>query len=111
MAQEDVFVIPLQGLPTDEPVSVKGVFNGEPITIDVEMKVPVEPQNPENNDKGTSLTLDNNMLIVAGVALALIVLLVVLFVVLIKRRGNTKVQKGPEVISIINDESIVYAEQ
>lgn len=109
MAQEDVFVIPLQGLPTDEPVSVKGVFNGEPVTIDVEMKVPVEPQNIEKTGNGDmNLTIDTNTLILAGAVLALIVLLVVVIVVIKKRRKNKREKNDPNVISIVNDESVTY---
>lgn len=109
MAQEDVFVFPLQGLPTDEPVSVKGVFNGEPVTIDVEMKMPVEPQNTEmTSNGGTNLAIDTNTLILAGGVLALIVFLVVIIVVAKKKKKNKLEKNDPNVISIVNDESVTY---
>lgn len=110
MAQEDDYVIALQGLPTDEPVSVNGVFNGEPVTIDVEMRVPVETQMPKKTgeDEGINLTIDTNTLIMAGGALALIVLLIVVIVVIKKKRSSKQPQNDPNIISIINDESITY---
>ena len=108
MARSDAYVFRPTGLSTDEKVSIQGVYNGEPITITVEMR-PVQKTQPtipgEKSKEGPSMVL---LIIATVVALAVLVLVFYL----LRRKKVTKetdtVKYDPNVISIIKDESIKY---
>ncbi len=109
MASTEAYEFRPVGLSTDETVNVKGIFNGEPIVINVEMRPvqqpkPIDPNVVEKQEK-RQLTL---YIILAVVALALVAL--VFF--LLRRKKASKAQDtikyDPSVISIIKDESVQY---
>ena len=106
MAQNEPYVFKPVGLSTDEQVTIPGIFNGEPITIKVEMQPAPKPQpTTEHNEKDSNLML----YIILGVIL---VVLIVVFFVLRSRRSKKddpgNVKYDPSVISIIKDESVKY---
>lgn len=105
MASNEAYVFQPTGLSTDEAVSVTGIFNGEPIVINVEMKpAPVKPT-PEPSKTNTNWIV----FVILGVVIAALVVTIVFM-----RRSRKRVNHGPEVkydpdvISIIKDESIKY---
>ncbi len=106
MANTEPYVFRPVGLSTDETVSVPGVFNGEPVDINVEMRpAPVTVTLDPSDSKDNGMTL---YLILAAVIVALVVLILLLR----RKRGgentNNKVKYDPNVISIIKDESVKY---
>lgn len=107
MSSPDPYYLKPVGLSMDEDVTLSGLFDGEPITIKVEMR----PQRqtlkpgPDPAAKGSNLTV----WLILG--LVLLLLLIGAFFILKRRKKpvyNEKEQKGPNVLSMITDESVVY---
>ena len=73
MAQNEPYVFKPVGLSTDEQVSVPGVFNGEPITIKVEMRPAPKPKTPTEPAKK-----DSNMLLYVILGVVLLALMAVM---------------------------------
>ena len=112
MSQPDAYVFEPKGLSTDAMVNMEGLYNGETITIPVEM---VPAQNGTNSNKdpnnGSGPKIDTNLLIIIGIGVLLLVLVLVL--VLLKKRkkhsgDNPKETNDPNIISVITDESVKY---
>ena len=109
MARPEPYVIDVNGLSTDDTVSLNGWFNGAPFTMDIEM-TPV-PQQPDSIDpEPPTQGLDTTTL---AIIVAVVVVLLVLVIVLMKRKRKTpKIDKkevnDPNIISVINDESVKY---
>lgn len=106
MAQNEPYVFKPVGLSTDEQVSIPGIFNGEPITIKVEMKPAPKPKTPTEPAKK-----DSNMLLYIILGVVLLALIAIIFI--LRRKKNKKDDPGqvkydPSVISIIKDESVKY---
>ena len=110
MAQPDPYIIDVNGLSTDETLSVNGFFQGEPITIPVVMR-PAENR-PETTQSATteSKGLDTKMLlIIAGILVALMVGAVFLLKARKKRKKPKAIEKNdPNIIAAITDESVKY---
>ena len=108
MSSPDPYYLKPVGLNTDEPVSLSGLFNEKPITIRVEMKPQGQPVQPD--PQPAKKWLSPNTLLIMGIVL--LVLLIGVFFLLRKRKKNhvpkPKEQKGPNVLSMITDESVVY---
>ena len=109
MASGEAYVCTPVGLSTDETVSVPGIFNDEPIVIDVEMRpAPVAKPAPEDDFEESEL---QGMTLYLIVAVALVVLLALIFILRRKKKKGKETQKtkyDPNVISIIKDESVKY---
>ena len=109
MAQTQPYVLRPAGLSTDDDVSVPGIFNGEPITIKVEMKpAPVAKTNAGKQPKSSN----NNTLLYVLLVVAIVALAVVILLLLRRKKGAkeepSNVKYDPNVISIITDESKKY---
>lgn len=108
MSSPEPYYLKPFGLKDDEPVYLPGLFNEEPIMIQVEMKPHEQPVQPDPEPAKKSSIL--NVLVIVGIALLL--LLIGLFFIFRKRnKGRAfkpKEQKGPDVLSMITDESVVY---
>ena len=108
MARNEAYVFKPTGLSTDETVNITGLFNGDTITIQVEMRpTPITPLLPPEDKEvvGKETVL---YIIIAVVLVALLVL----FFILRRKKGSkkdpSKTQYDPSVISIIKDESVNY---
>lgn len=108
MSNSEPYVLHPIGLSTNDKVSVPGLFNGEQITINVEMMPQMERLKPGNQFKGSGSK--RNIFYIIGSAALL--LLIGIFFFVVKRRRNRPVVKpetnDPNVLNMINDESIVY---
>ena len=107
MAQPDPFVFYPEGLSTDQPLRIDGLFNDEPVSIQVEMKEPT-PKKPVEPEGGN--TSKKNLFLYGGLGLLVLVLLALVLFLLRKKRTKQEPEKpfDPNVISIINDESVRY---
>ena len=108
MARNEAYIFKPTGLSTEEPVTVQGVFNGEPIAIDVEMR-PAKLTPPIHEPDEGTFTISYGL--IAAVLVALV--LFALFIILGRRKKAAKeesngVKYDPSVISIIKDESVNY---
>lgn len=109
MARNEAYEFRPVGLSTDETVSVPGIYNGEPILINVEMRPAPKPQTvtgpsgKQNN--GQSLLL---YIILGAVVAALLVLILFLRRKKKDKDNPSSVKYDPNVISIIKDESVKY---
>ena len=107
MASNQPYVFKPVGLSTNETVSVLGLFNGKPITIQVEMR-PEAKLPPEPSVGKESVWKEYMLYIILGAVL--VVLLVV--IVILRKRGSkndpSQTKYDPSVISIIKDESVKY---
>lgn len=113
MSQSDPYVFEPKGLATDEAVSIEGMFDSNPITIQVEMILQKTPSNTTGNNPstGTGSKIDKNLLIIIGIGVLLLVLLIVLIVVKkSKKKGPVKSKEtnDPNIISYVTDESVKY---
>ena len=109
MARNEDYVFKPVGLSTDETVSVPGIFNGEPIEIQVEMRPVQKPPTPV--DPGGKPKVGKEMMLYIILAAVLVVLLVVIFILRRKKPSKddpSQTKYDPSVISIIKDESIQY---
>lgn len=108
MAQTDPYVYTVEGLSTDETVTLKGTFNNEPIILNVEMIS--APQQPDSVDPiPPSSGLDIKMMAIIGGVVVL--LLVLVFVLTRKKRkpvDDPKAVNDPSIISVVTDESVKY---
>jgi len=105
MASPEAYELRPVGLSTDDEVSVKGIYNGEPISIQVEMRPVVKPVAPTGDAAKKS---DSKMLILIIVVAALVVVALIVLIIRKKRKKEPKVTYDPGVISIIKDESVQY---
>lgn len=110
IAQPDAYVFKPKGLSTDETISLKGTFDGTPVIINVKMvEAPVvkTPESCSNEGAGVKFVSNNLIFIVLGVFVA--VLLVVILVLRKKKRPQEpQIANDPNIISVINDESVKY---
>ena len=108
MSQPEPYQLFPQGLSTDEPLQIDGLFNGEPITLQVEMKEPAK-QKPVDPDGGEASK--KNLFLYGGLGLLVLVLLALVFILLRKKKTKVEPEKpfDPSVISVITDESVQYA--
>ena len=108
MSSPDPYVLHPVGLSTTAPLSIKGTFEDEPIEIQVEMKEPTEGTSTEGPSKEG---LGANLPYILG-AVGLLLLLAIFFILIKRKKGRRPVEKkvndGPTVLNMINDESIVY---
>ena len=108
MSSPEPYYLKPVGLNTDESVVLPGLFNEEPIMIRVEMKPQQQTAQPDPKP-GKEGSILNTLLIVG---LVLLLLLIGVFFFLRKRNKHKVVkpreQKGPNVLSMITDESVVY---
>ena len=108
MSQPEPYTLYPANLTTSQPLSIQGTYNGEPVTIQVEMKEAQKPKptvDPDGED-----TKKHNLFLYGG--LGLLVLLLLALVLILLRRKKTKKEPetpfDPNVISVITDESIKY---
>ena len=108
MSSTEPYCLKPVGLDTGEPVSLTGLFNEKPITIQVEMKPQGQPVQPDPQPE-QKWSISNILLIIG---LVLLLLLIGLFFLMRNRKKNKvdqpKEPKGPNVLSMITDESVVY---
>ena len=106
MASNEAYVFKPTGLSTDEVVILQGIFNDEPITIQVEMR-PAQVL-PAVEDKKS----DRNEMLFYIILGAVLVVLLVLILILRRKKSSkndpSKTKYDPSVISIIKDESVKY---
>ena len=105
MAQPEPYLLYPQGLSTNQPLHIEGLFNGEPYTIEVEMKVIQKPVDPDAGN-----TFKRNLFLYGGLGLLVLVLLA-LVLILLRRKKTKQVPEtpfDPNVISVITDESVKY---
>ena len=107
MSQPDPYLLYPEGLAANEPLQIEGKFNGEPITLQVEMKEPA-PQKPVDPDGGDPSK--RNLFLYGGLGLLVLVLLTLVLLLLRKKKTNKEPEKpfDPSVISVITDESVQY---
>lgn len=107
MSQPEPYLLYPQGLSTDEPLHFDGLFNGEPITIQVEMKEPAK-QKPVDPDGGEASK--KNLFLYGGLGLLVLVLLALVLILLRRKKTKQEPEKpfDPNVISVITDESVRY---
>lgn len=108
MASPEPYLLYPQNLSTDEPLSISGKFNDEPVTIQVEMKdLPKKPVNPDPDGKESS---KRSLLLYGGLGLLVLALLTVVLLLLRKKKTLREPEKpfDPNVISVITDESVQY---
>lgn len=108
MSSPDPYILYPKGLTTKDQVSVQGFFEGKPITITVEM-------NPGQNKTHTGETKEpeTNLHLILILVAVLLLLLIVMFIVLLKRKKKHVKEpenNTPNVLDMVNDESVVYAE-
>ena len=104
MASNESYVFQPTGLSTEERVSVPGIFNGEPITLQVEMRPRIVTPPVEPPREGPDALF--YVLLVAGLTALTVV---ILFLCRKKKKaGPAEVKYDPSVISIIKDESVKY---
>lgn len=106
MSSPEPYYLKPVGLNREENMMLSGQFDGKPITIKVEMNPQQQTAKPEPASKNGSVF---NIWLVIGVVLLLLLVGVFFF---LKRRKkpieSSKEQKGPNVLSMITDESVVY---
>lgn len=106
MASPDAFELKPEGLSTNDQVVVKGIFNGEPISINVEMRPIPKKVQPDVEPSSKS---DSKIWII--IVVVIVLLAVALAFIIIQRKKKIKekpIKYDPGVISIINDESVKY---
>lgn len=106
MSSPDPYYLKPVGLNTNEEVTLTGLFDGEPVTIKVDMDPQRQPLNPDPTSKKGS-----GLIVWLIIGLALLLLLIGVFFFLRRRKKPVqyqKEQKGPNVLSMITDESVVY---
>ena len=108
MAQQDAYVFKTDALSTDEAMTIKGSFNGQPVELQVEMIPAATPVKPTTG--GKDVQLDMNTLIIIGAAVLLVLLLIVILVLRKKKKVEVTplAKNDPNIISVVNDESIHY---
>jgi len=107
MSQSDPYLLYPEGLSTGAPLQIKGYFNGEPITMQVEMKEPA-PHKPVDPDGGDASK--KNLFLYGGLGLLVLVLLTLVLILIRKKKTKVEPEKpfDPNVIAAITDESVKY---
>ena len=113
MSQADAYVFEPKGLAKDTPLSIEGLFNGQPVNIAVEMVERAPNGNNNGNDTGNSSDkkMDTSLLIIIGIVGVLLVALVVFLAMKKKKKKaphKLKETNDPNIISVITDESVKY---
>ena len=113
MSQPDPYIFELKGLPKDTPVSIEGLFNGNPVNIAVEMMEPASNgnNNGNNTENGSGKKIDTNLLLIIGIVGVLLVLLAIFMAIKKKKKaghGSKNETNDPNIISVITDESVRY---
>lgn len=105
MANNEPYVFKPVGLSIDDSLNVSGIFNDEPIVIQVEMRpAPILHPVSENPKKLSDAII--------YIILAAIIVVLGIVILILRRKKTTEKTKGtpydPNVISIIKDESVKY---
>ena len=113
MAQPDPYVFEPKGLQKDTPLGIDGLFNGEPVKIDVEMVEPAQNGNNTENDPnhGSGKKIDTSLLIIIGIVGVFLVALAVFMALRKKKKkghDTSKETNDPNIISVVTDESVRY---
>ncbi len=113
MAQPTPYAFEPKGLTKDTPLSIEGLFNGEPIRIDVEMTEPAPNGNTNGNGAGKDPGKKTDTSLIAIICIVgLLIVSVAAFLVLKKKKRKVKEDpKGtndPNIISVITDTSVKY---
>ena len=110
MARPDAYVFEPKGLSTNATVNIEGLFNGDAITIPLQM-VPAPSSPSQNKEAVSSPKVGTNLPIL--IAAAVLVLASLLVFLLRKKKGekgkhDPNTTNDPNIISVITDSSVTY---